>query len=181
MDELKVGDVVMTMSDSGLTEASEVIAWLHHDVTIATKYLEIEMEDDHSLTVSPDHLIYSQRNMDDEAKFVFAGEVQIGDNLFVNNDGQSQPANITNISSVLRKGAFAPLTSSGTLLVDGVFASCYASTNWDLATVHKAFLPLQIAYDFGIDFGQSEAGISNYANFLLSIQNALTISQNIFY
>ena len=90
------------------------------------------------------------------------------------------PLTINAISQFTARGAFAPLTSTGTLLVDGIVASCYASTNWDLDLVHKAFAPVQLAYEwFGIDLGQTESGVHRYAGALMSVQSALSAAEKL--
>ena len=53
-------------------------------------------------------------------------------------------------------GAYAPLTTEGTILVDGILASCYADCHHDLA--HLSITPMQkftevMEWIFGTDFG----------------------------
>ena len=55
-------------------------------------------------------------------------------------------------------GAFAPLTTEGMIMVDGVLASCYASFHHDLA--HLTMIPMQrfsevLEWTFGDDTGDS--------------------------
>ena len=58
-------------------------------------------------------------------------------------------------------GAFVPLTKEGNIVVDGVLASCYPSSNYDL--VHIVMVPIQsIPENIEWLFGK-ENGFSVYA------------------
>ena len=62
---------------------------------------------------------------------LYAGQLAVGDQLVQLKDGGSedivQAVEVLLIKEVWDSGYWAPLTSSGTLLVDGFLASCYAS------------------------------------------------------
>uniref|UniRef100_A0A914EBF5 Hint domain-containing protein n=1 Tax=Acrobeloides nanus TaxID=290746 RepID=A0A914EBF5_9BILA len=48
-------------------------------------------------------------------------------------DHQLVPTHIKSISTIKQKGIFAPLTTSGNILVNGVYTSCYSvSENYSL-------------------------------------------------
>ena len=70
---------------------------------------------------------------------LYAGQLAIGDQLVQLKDGGSedivQAVEILLIKEVWDSGYWAPLTSSGTLLVDGFLASCYASFPHDFSQV----------------------------------------------
>ena len=61
----------------------------------------------------------------------------MGDKLALFNDGGDmlQPEEVLEVKEVVEAGAWAPLTTSGTLLVDGFLASCYASFPHDYSEV----------------------------------------------
>ena len=64
--------------------------------------------------------------------------------------------NILKIS--LSAGAFTPLTMEGNIVVDGVLASCYASTHHDLAHIGVTpmrWFPGMVQWIFGEDSGKS--------------------------
>ena len=70
---------------------------------------------------------------------LYAGQLAVGDQLVQLKDGGSedivQAVEVLLIKEVWDSGYWAPLTSSGTLLVDGFLASCYASFPHDFSQV----------------------------------------------
>lgn len=72
-----------------------------------------------------------------DIEFVFARELQLGDIIVA----ESGFENVTELMEVYEKGAYAPLTESGTVLVNSILASCYANTNWHDAA-HLIFRPI---------------------------------------
>jgi len=80
-------------------------------------------------------------------------------------------------------GLYAPLTSSGNIVIDDVISSCYAEvTSHSLA--HLAMAPVRVAYSFARYFGlprtatsvessQSGSGIHPYASLLRTVANYL--------
>ena len=74
--------------------------------------------------------------------------------------------NITNISNYIL-GAYVPLTSDGNIFVDGVLASCYASSDHDLT--HLAMAPIQ----WFPDMIQLMSGYKTYVNILKDLRHWL--------
>ena len=52
-------------------------------------------------------------------------DVQIGDTVYVKKNGLMKTATVQDISTVYEKGVYAPMTRSGTILVNDVHTSCY--------------------------------------------------------
>ena len=59
------------------------------------------------------------------------------------------------IQKIIYPGAYAPLTSEGNILVDGVLTSCYASFNHDLA--HISMKPMQLFAEIQWIIGKEDA------------------------
>lgn len=80
-----------------------------------------------------------------------ADELIVGDNLCTFENGVVQSAKITAINQQIKQGKFAPLTSSGTILVDGILCSCYARISegyvaYSHYTAHLLCLPMRCLF-----------------------------------
>ena len=126
MDALKIGDSVQIADGT----FSKVYSFGHKASTQRTKYLQVfsaSMDKGRPLEISPEHLIYTHDASKNTWKLVPAGDLNAGDSLLSANN---RPSTILWIREVERNGAYAPLTMSGNLLVNGVLASSYVSRNW---------------------------------------------------
>jgi len=86
-------------------------------------------------------------------QFVPAREIKVGDDLLIYDDmtAESKQKMVTGIQNVHRRGALAPLTSSGTIVVNGVLASTYASffqDNFSSGEESSTLLPSWIQNQF---------------------------------
>ncbi len=116
LDELRIGQEVL---DSNMRFA-KVVGWLHRVPSLETDFLEI----DHltgKLLVTPDHLLYCST----AGNYIPSRDVKSLEVVYI--DGTLITSEIHRKSVVKRRGIYAPLTASGSLLVNGVHASCYAS------------------------------------------------------
>jgi hypothetical protein len=89
-------------------------------------------------------------------------------NIYVMNDkGLLITETISNVSDVVKQGYIAPLTDEGTLIVNNVAASCYATINSHY-TAHSVLAPMRWWYSiFGIPKKSSETiGIHWFAKML---------------
>lgn len=110
MRDLQVGDRVFTGEDY-----HTVYAFGHLDKAAKAEFLQIHTDKDSTLEVTVNHLVY----VDGRSAPVRADSIKVGDFL--------QGAAVTKIGAVERNGLYAPLTTDGNLVVDGVKASSYIS------------------------------------------------------
>lgn len=103
--DIQIGDEVKTMN--GFEKITSI---LHKDVETKTTMLKISTKD-FSIEMSEDHLINAK------GTFMPAGEITLG--TMINN----QP--VESIEEIETTGFCAPLTPSGTILVNNIEASCY--------------------------------------------------------
>ncbi len=98
------------------------------------------------LSLSSSHLLPT-----DIHGYVMAKNIHIGMNIYVMNDnGVLITETITNVSDIVKQGYIAPLTEEGTLIVNNVAASCYATINSHY-TAHTVLAPMRWWYNiFGI-------------------------------
>ena len=79
---------------------------------------------------------------DNSFEFVFADEIQEGDKLISWKGSEITEEAVVAVEPAVEKGTWAPLTREGTLLVDGLLASSYASFSHDL--VDLAYAPVKM-------------------------------------
>merc|ERR1712048_1279518 len=96
--------------------------------------------------VSPNHIVFLADGTDK-----LAANLLVGDELLVA-QGSGKVSSIK--SAIGNEGMYAPLTASGTIVVDGAVASNYAthsSLTWIPHTaIHAAFFPLRLYHALGL-------------------------------
>ena len=92
------------------------------------------------------HLIYASSAAPQHWQPVFAGHLQTGSYVIVNNSGSVGHARVVRVSwSRDSAGVYAPITARGTLVVDDVIVSCYAELS-SHAAAHLSLAPLRLVY-----------------------------------
>ncbi|CAH1259238.1 DHH [Branchiostoma lanceolatum] len=156
MKDLKPGDWVKVVKPDGRIVYSKFIAMLHYEPDKKTTFLQIYVEGKNGpVCLTANHLIYAterypQRNIE---RPVFAKDVEEGMFVFVDDEEgkKAVPAKVLEVREMETTGFCAPLTEQGSIMADGVAASCYA--NFDHETSHKAFGPLRLLYGVKAAFG----------------------------
>jgi len=121
MKDLQVGDYVLT--SNGQYQTVYTINHFHH--TKPTNFLQIrtEMEgseNENALEVSPMHLVY----VEGKDHPLPANDVKVGDYLQTLDHG---PKKVNAIRLITRNGLYNPITTHGTMVVDGIVTSSYTS------------------------------------------------------
>lgn len=116
--DLKIGDVVAV----GHNQYDMVYSFGHYQENVMAEYLVLN----HGLEISPLHLILLRGR-----GFVPASTVSVGDYVSMmmtpGKDGSNTWERIESIQTKSAKGAYAPFTRSGTILVSNVLASCFVT------------------------------------------------------
>jgi hypothetical protein len=118
MHALELGDEVLTDSTTGTY--APVYSFGHREESNVAKFLQLLPS---KIELSENHMVFV-----DSGKAIPASTVKVGDIL---SSGQE----VTGIKTVIRQGAFAPFTSSGTIVVNGVQASNYITLQENSGTI----------------------------------------------
>ena len=144
LQDVRIGERVLAMDmRTGELKYSEIILFLDRDVEQSREFLQVRTQSGRQLTVTPSHLLLraTQRH---EHEAVFADRVRRGDRLLVKSPNSTTEVDtVVSVEPVLRRGVYAPLTLDGTIVVDGIVASCYAVVNsqW---VAHLAYAPFRL-------------------------------------
>lgn len=177
LNELKLGEKVLSMDAHGNPTFSEVILFLDRNENNTREFVKIETSDGSALIVTPAHLVLVWKPAEQQTKYIFAEHVEEGDYVLVHIDGILTPRKVMTISVELHKGFYAPLTYAGTIVVNSITASCYAMID-SHTTAHAGFAPLRAMYTLKEWFGRPEVptvshqnGLHWYAKALNSVKN----------
>lgn len=124
MKDVQVGDSVLTMNSFGMPVYSEVTMIMHRNKDVVVDdYLQITTSGGEEITLSSYHLIFISTT-----ESIFSKDVKLGQTIYTYNSQSNQfvEATVSKIEKVTKTGAYAPLTNEGTIVVDDVYASCYA-------------------------------------------------------
>ena len=99
----------------------QFLGWLDRDANADGKFLKI-LTNSSSIVLTGNHLIF-RLSADVGLESVFADQIEEGDRL-VSWKGEET---VVGVEAAREKGIWTPLTMEGTLLVDGLLASSYAS------------------------------------------------------
>ena len=124
MYSLKIGEEVQVLKGKGIS-VEPVLTYIHRQPDIMQKYLKITTaKKEKILKITEDHLLFVKK--DDQPTTIPARDVSIGDTVFVRGDHDTMETDtVQSIRFVFEKGVYAPVTLTGTILVDDVHTSCY--------------------------------------------------------
>ncbi|XP_013190159.2 indian hedgehog protein [Amyelois transitella] len=160
------GDWVLAADSDGKLIYSEVLAFMDRDPNGTRHFLQITAENGVSITTTPSHLLLLASA--DGYRESFASDVQIGDVLLTRGPGVvMRPSKVIKKRILWKRGVYAPLTRSGTIIVDDALASCYALVK-SHSLAHAAMAPLRWMAEWSTS-KEHTRGVHWYANALYSI------------
>ncbi|KAG8331535.1 hypothetical protein J6590_039886 [Homalodisca vitripennis] len=156
MADLRVGDYVLSLDrGSGKMVFSEVILFLDRNPLDSRKFLRIKTRGGSSVLLTPSHLVLRLSESEGVAtEHVFAAEVAVGDHLLVAVGGGVYVRDTVvavQAQWVHHGGVYAPLTRTGTIVVDDILVSCYALIN-SQTIAHLAFAPYRLYFNLRESF-----------------------------
>jgi len=163
LTKLKTGDHVLVKS-RGQLAYEPVLAFLHAmRAPGETMPFVAVTHENGEFRASATHIVFVSSGFEDDgwtSKLV--GDLKVGDQVFIANEAVALGASDSIRPSIVvaighgttQSGMYAPLTASGTIIVDGVVASNYASSAVDKSLPHSlahAFLfPLRLYHRTGL-------------------------------
>jgi len=147
MKDLQIGDMVQASASNNnnnhpIMEFSRIYSFGHYGPDSTSEYLQIHTttttttkKKNLPLEITKDHMVYKKTTTKETQHSSYyypvpASDVSIGDLLMMtttNNNNNAAAAKVTKIQTVIRRGAFAPFTEFGTIVVNDIVASNYVS------------------------------------------------------
>lgn len=175
MDQLVLGDLVR--DNSGIY--TPILSFAHRDVSVKTTYVVIETNSS-VLHVSPDHLLFGNDLI------LNAGSVKVGDLLHGVSEDMVHVVKAIRLETI--KGAFAPITRSGHIVVSEVAVSSYVMVlnkipaPYQHLIWHAAYSPLRLlchSFPSSCVDESYDVGIANSITVFLPLQSFLNKSSKI--
>ena len=131
MSELRVGDKVLSVRSDGSTFFDEVYMFGHKDAAAVSPYVRLVTDGGSTLRLTADHYVHVEQGPGTWSALP-ASQIKVGDVVRVL-QGHSALATqrIVSKSIVMERGLFNPYTLGGSIVVDGVLASCHSSSALD--------------------------------------------------
>ncbi|XP_060922974.1 indian hedgehog B protein-like [Limanda limanda] len=182
ISDLQPGERVLASSGSdgsGELVYSEVLTFLDRDPVTRKLFYTLQTESRTQLSLTAAHLIFvSEGNCSEGAvpapgtlRTVYASDARPGQCVLVSegkpgqNHREGRLSGITQVTLREKRGVFAPLTQHGTVVVDGVVASCYAMVDQH-CLAHWAFSPLRLMHSWAGTTGPHGDGIHWFSQLL---------------
>ncbi|KAH9640477.1 hypothetical protein HF086_018143 [Spodoptera exigua] len=138
---IQIGDKVLSASDDGKMVYSEVLTFIDRDPNATRQFIEVTAENGVTITTTTSHLLLLAAA--DGWRESFASSVQIGDVLLTRGPADvMRPSRVVKTRMLSKRGVYAPLTRTGTIIVDDALASCYAMVR-SHSLAHAAMAPLR--------------------------------------
>lgn len=173
MKDLQIGDKVASMDSSGRLVYSKVLTFLDIKPSRFNTFISIETKNPAAkVAITETHLIYQLNKHALQETAVYARDLKAGDLVYVQNGSAFEKftaGRVVRVKKSQGKGAYAPLTETGSIVVDNVLCSCYAVIS-DPHVAHWSFAPLRFAEWLFPGFAaHNKTGMHWYAKLLYKI------------
>ncbi|CAF2921078.1 unnamed protein product [Rotaria sp. Silwood2] len=176
--DLQSGDTILAYDDkTNKIIPTNVLTMLDYQPNQYAVFKQLTTVSGRQLSLTLSHLLPT-----DIHGYVMAKNIHIGMNIYImNDDGLLITETISNVIDVVKQGYVAPLTQKGTLIVNNVAASCYATIN-NHHVAHAALAPMRWWYGLFGEIKESVkiTGIHWFPNILYEMTTFLmpSIIQN---
>jgi len=177
LSDIAIGDRVLALHSGSVLGFEPVVSFLHRDIAAAGSMLEV-LHVFGVLQLSEKHLVFVLE--DGAFKSRLAGHLEAGDAFQAHHEGELVESVILAVRTKTSDGGiYAPLTYSGTLLVDGVVASNYASPSVIFlphGAAHAAFFPARVLHSL-VEGSTTIAPPANFMHPLAKLYLALGLQR----
>jgi hypothetical protein len=168
---LQAGDAVLAYNDETKQVIStHLLTMLDFQPHQFALFKQVTTITGRQLSVTSSHLLPT-----DIHGYVMAKNIRVGMNIYImNGNGVLITETVSNVSDVVKQGYIAPLTEEGTLIVNNVAASCYATINSHYVG-HAILAPMRWWYSmFGISKDSNKViGVHWFAKMLYEMTTFL--------
>ncbi|XP_075443973.1 sonic hedgehog protein isoform X2 [Ascaphus truei] len=150
--DLSPGDKVLAVDGQGMLVFSDFLMFIDKQERVKKWFYVIETsEPQQSIRLTAAHLLFVSQNQVNGTrsfKSTFASNIKPGDQVYVVDKRVMDLKGVKVKKAYLEEdlGAYAPVTAHGTVIIDGVLASCYAVIE-EHRWAHMAFAPLRFGFD----------------------------------
>lgn len=146
LSEVEIGEYVLAVDQAtGKLVYSEVILFLDRNTEERREFLRVHTESGRTLTLTQTHLVLKGNASSPSTwETRFAGDLKINETVLIRDFRNISLVEdrVVGVKPILSTGVFAPLTKTGTLIVDGVAVSCYAVID-SQSIAHWSFAPVR--------------------------------------
>ncbi|CAF4108500.1 unnamed protein product, partial [Rotaria magnacalcarata] len=181
IENLKIGEKVLAIDHNDQIISTEVVAILHYEKNLPALFYTFTTDSGHQLSLTPEHLVYIGNQKYIQARYIDSNEHQL---FIAGRNGQLKSSRILSIDVQIKRGYATPITQHGTLLVNNVSSSCYASI-YHHSIGHLAMAPLRWAHQAKQIFGlintseTNENGIHWYPKALNNLVHTHSVSASV--
>ncbi|KAJ8931945.1 hypothetical protein NQ314_015097 [Rhamnusium bicolor] len=146
LSELQIGEKILSQDPTTQQLIfSEVILFLDYNPIERREFFKFFLLSGRTFIVTANHLVLSGTFK--KYRTVYAKKINIGDNLLVSDSNNTiVEDSVVQIKPIIKTGVYAPLTKVGTLVVNDIIASCYATVD-SQSLAHWAFLPVRLVWN----------------------------------
>jgi hypothetical protein len=182
MEDLQVGDMVLARNN----QYQAIYAFGIHNPTLPSRFIEVETNSETRIQMTYDQLIFAHG----KANLIRADSIRVGNEL----QGRNASEKVQDFRILEQQGVYAPLTRDGTIVVDGIVASCYSDSSsaqqefplgysalTKHAVMHMELSPMRMLC-FGISTKlcniHQEDGMLRYIYYILECDQAIRVQSN---
>jgi len=177
IQSLVLGQRVLTLKENQIL-LTPFLGWIHKETETDMQFFTLETQSQ-KIVLSAKHVIFTKTNqIQPEPVTTFADMVKVGDLLHILENNTIRWEEVVRIQTDTRTGIYAPLTSSGTILVDNILASCYADF-LNQGVADTSFLPIKL-FPWLLDDQESQHkdGLRTYPHILMMLGNTLNMLEH---